>query len=182
MQRDEALEIMKEHLKKDYMIKHSLAVAAIMKRTAEELGEDPVVFETIGLLHDIDFEKISSPEEHTLMTEALLKGRVADEMIRTIKSHNFEHTNVNPEKSIEHALIAADAVSGLAVAAALVMPSKSLADVRLETLKEKFKSKEFAKRCEREKILYCEKISISRDKFLGIALDAMKEIAGELGL
>ncbi|MBI5061666.1 MAG: HDIG domain-containing protein [Candidatus Aenigmarchaeota archaeon] len=182
MQKDEALEIMKQHLKKDFMVKHSLAVAAIMKKIAGELGEDCGVFETLGLLHDIDFEKISSPAEHTLVTEALLKGKIADEMIRSIKSHNFEHTNVKPEKNIEHALIAADAVSGLVVAAALVMPSKKLADVRLDTLKAKFKSKEFARKCDRSKILYCEKFGLPLEKFLELSLAALQEISGELGL
>ena len=182
MQKDSALEIMKEHLKKDYMVKHSLAVAAIMKSTAGYLGEDAALFETIGLLHDIDFEKISKPEEHTLITETLLKGVASDEMIRSIKTHNFEHTKINPERAVEYALIAADAVSGLVVAAALVMPSKRLSDVRADTLKEKFKAKDFARNCNREKILYCEKINIPLEKFLEISLSSLKDIAGELGL
>ena len=182
MQRDEALEMMRTHLKKDCMVKHSLAVAGIMKRIAEHLGEDSSMFESIGLLHDIDFEKISKPEEHTLITETLLKGIVADEMLRSIKSHNFEHTKVQPISNMEHALIAADAVSGLIVAAALVMPSKKLDEVKLASLKEKFRSKEFARNCDRSKILYCEKFGISLESFLELSLDAMKNISGELGL
>jgi len=182
MRRDESLQIMKEHLKKDYMVKHSLAVAAIMKKTAEEIGDDANMFETIGLLHDIDFEKISSAEEHTLITETLLKGIIADEMIHSIKTHNFEHTKLEPKQPIEHALIAADAVSGLVVACALVMPSKKLSDVKVDTVKSKFKSKEFARNCDRGKIQYCEKVGIALDKFLEIALGALQGIAGELGL
>ncbi|MFH0832375.1 MAG: HDIG domain-containing metalloprotein [Candidatus Aenigmatarchaeota archaeon] len=182
MIKDEALQIMKEHLKKDYMIKHSLAVAAIMKGVADCIKDDVELYETIGILHDIDFEKISKPEEHTIITEMLLKEKASDELIRNIKSHNFEHTKINPEKNVEHALIAADAISGLIVACALVMPSKKLSDVKLESLKEKFRSKEFARNCSREKILYCEKISIDRDKFFEISLNAMKGIADELGL
>ncbi|MFH0949384.1 MAG: HD domain-containing protein [Candidatus Aenigmatarchaeota archaeon] len=182
MDKKEALQIMKDNLKKDYMVKHSLAVAAIMKKTAEYLNDDQELFETIGILHDIDFEQISCPEEHTLISEELLKGKIADDMIRSIKSHNFERTEVEPQSNIDYALIATDAISGLIVACALVMPSKKLADVKLSTVIEKFKSKEFARNCDRERILYCEKMDIERDKFMELALDALKSISDELGL
>jgi len=87
-----------------------------------------------------------------------------------------------PETKMEFCLIAADAISGLIIACALVMPSKKLNDVKSGTVKNKFKSKDFAKNCSREKILYCEKIGIEREEFFEISLDALKNISGDLGL
>jgi predicted hydrolase (HD superfamily) len=83
---------------------------------------------------------------------------------------------------MEKALIASDAISGLLVACALVMPSKKLADVKVETVAKKFKDKDFARGAERERILVCEEIEIPREKFFEIALDGVKNVATEIGL
>lgn len=182
MEKNEAMLLLKENLKKDYMVKHCLAVATIMKKTAEYLNEDEETWEKLGLLHDIDFEKYNEPEKHTLGAREILGDKISDEIHRAILSHNFENTNIMPKTRMEFALIAADAISGLVIACALVMPSKRLGDVKLRTVKEKFKSKDFARNCNREKILYCEKIGIEREKFFEIALDALQGIANDLGL
>lgn len=187
MNREEALTLVKENLKKDYMIKHTLAVEAIMRATAKHIGEDEEKWGLVGLLHDIDFEKINfeNPEgakQHSLITEEILKGKVSDEIIRAIKSHNFENTGVNPETKMEFALIASDSISGLIIACALVVPSKKLSDVKPSSIVRRYKEKDFARNCRRELIFYCEKIGIDREKFGEIALNALQSIAGELGL
>jgi len=181
MNREEALNLLKENIRQENLIKHCLAVEAIMKGIAEYLQEDAEKWGLIGLLHDIDFEEMKNPKEHGLIAEDILKDKVDDEIIRAIKSHNSENTGIMPETKMELCLIASDAISGLLIACALVMPSKELSDVKLDTVKDKFKSKDFARNCNREHILYCEKF-MEREKFFEIALTALKNISNELGL
>ena len=139
MNRHMALTLLKENLKKEHMLKHCLAVEAIMRGLAACLRKDQEQWGLVGLVHDIDFERIRDTSEHGIIAEEILKDDVDKDVIRAIKSHNFENTGIQPETRMENALISADAVSGLVVACALVMPSKRLADVSLDTLKEKFK-------------------------------------------
>jgi len=181
--REEALGLVKKNVTKRNVVFHMLAVEAIMRSVAKHLGENEDEWGLIGLLHDIDYEKTeTTPEKHSLMAEEILKGLIPDELIKSIKTHNFHHTGVIPETKMEKALIASDAVSGLLVACALVMPSKKLADVKVETVVKKFKDKDFARGAERERILVCEEIGIPREKFFEIALDGLKSIASEIGL
>jgi len=181
--RDEALSLVKKNVAKRNVVYHMLAVEAIMRNVAKHFGEDEDQWGLIGLLHDIDYEKTeATPEKHSLLAEEILKGFVPDELIKAIKTHNFRHTGVMPENCMEKTLIASDAISGLLVACALVMPSKRLADVKTETVARKFKDKDFARGAERERILVCEEIGIPREKFFEIALEGLKNIAAEIGL
>jgi putative nucleotidyltransferase with HDIG domain len=181
--RDEALSLVKKNVSKRNIVYHMLAVEAIMRNVAKHFGENEEVWGLIGLLHDIDYEKTeATPEKHSLLAEEILKGIVPDEIIKSIKTHNFKHTGIMPENRMEKALIASDAISGLLVACALVMPSKKLADVKVETVAKKFKDKDFARGAERERILICEEIGIPREKFFEIALNGLKSIAKDIGL
>jgi putative nucleotidyltransferase with HDIG domain len=160
-----------------------LAVEAIMRSTAEHFGEDENQWGLIGLLHDIDYEKTeTTPEKHGIVAEEILKGQVPEELIRAIQTHNFKYTGVKPEKRMEKALAACDAISGLLTACALVMPSKNLADVKVESVAKKFRDKDFARGADRERILICEEIGIPKEKFFEIALEALKSVATEIGL
>jgi len=181
--REDALNLVKRNVTKRNVIYHMLAVEAIMRGVAKHFGEDEDKWGLIGLLHDIDYEKTEeTPEKHSLLAEELLKGFVPDEIIKSIKTHNFRHTGVLPETRMEKALIASDAISGLLVACALVMPSKKLADVKVETVAKKFKDKDFARGAERERVLVCEEIGVPREKFFEIALDGLKKSAADIGL
>jgi uncharacterized protein len=181
--RPEALGLIERGISKRNVAYHMIAVEAIMRSLAKSLGEDEARWGLVGLLHDIDYEKTeATPERHALLAEDILKGLVDSEVIRAIKSHNFEHTDCKPETRMEKALIAADAVSGLLIACALVMPSKKIADVKQESVARKFKDKDFARGANREKMLYCEQIGLSKEKFLEIALTGLKEHAQEIGL
>jgi len=181
--RDEALSLIKRNVTKRNVVYHMLAVEAIMRNAARHFGEDQELWGLIGLLHDIDYEKTeATPERHTLVTEEILKGIVSDEFIRAVKTHNFRFTGVKPEILMEKALVASDAISGLLVACALVMPSKKLVDVKLETVAKKFKDKDFARGADRERILVCEEIGVSKEEFFGIALEGLKSVAAEIGL
>lgn len=181
--RKDALSLIKENVKTPNLIKHMLAVEAIMRRCAEYLGEDADKWDLLGLVHDIDFESTkNNPEKHGLVSEKILFGKVSEEVLRAIKSHNSEHTGVMPESKMENCLIAADALSGLVIAAALIVPSKKLTDVNVKSLSKKFKEKDFARNCSRENMLYCEKIGITIEEFFKISLEALQEIAIDLEL
>ena len=183
LSRDEALALVRQYVKKENYVKHMIAVEAVMRELARRLGEDEAKWGILGLVHDIDFELTrESPEKHGLLAEEILKGKVPEDVIRAIKAHNFERTGVLPESTMEKALVAADAVSGLVVACALVMPNKKLEEVKLKTLKKKFKSKDFARGASREKMKFCEQIGLSLDEFLEIALEGMKKASDQLGL
>ncbi|HDD66941.1 MAG TPA: HDIG domain-containing protein [Nitrososphaeria archaeon] len=183
MDKDEALRLVEENVSDRRIVLHMIAVSAIMRALARYLGEDEEEWGLVGLLHDIDYERTKAdPARHGLEAENILKGRVSEEVLRAIKAHNFENTGVKPETRLENALIAADAVSGLIVASALVMPHKRLEEVRVETLEKKFRQKDFARRVSRERIMFCEKLGLSREKFFELALEALKGISGELGL
>jgi len=185
--REEALLLAKENLKKEYMMKHVLAVEAIMRTIAEHLNEDKEKWGLVGILHDVDYERLdfSKPDgakQHGIMSAEMLEGKVDDEVLQSIKSHNFENTGVEPKTKMDYGLIAADAISGLIVSCALVMPSKKLAEVKPESVVRRYKEKDFARNCSRERIYFCEKLGIDRVKFAEIALKALQNISDSLGL
>jgi hypothetical protein len=182
MDRAEALELVRQHVKKENNVKHMIAVGAVMRQTALRLGQDQDRWELIGVLHDIDFEVCTGAEDHCLRAQDLLRGRLDDEGIDCILAHNSEHTKVPVDTVMKRGLIAADASSGLVIACALVMPSKKLEDVKPESLVKKFGSKDFAKGVSRERIMLCEQIGIPRDEFLAISLEGMMKVALDLGL
>ncbi|UCD04593.1 MAG: HDIG domain-containing protein [Candidatus Woesearchaeota archaeon] len=183
MSRDESLDLLKNNLSNENLFKHCLAVEAIMKGIASYLNEEEEMWAICGLLHDIDYERTKDDHKnHGLVAEEILKDKVSDEVMHAIKSHNFENTGVNPESKIDFALIAADAVSGLVIASALIQPSKKLEDVKVKSIKKKFKQKDFARNCNRENMLLCEKLGIEKEKFFEISLNSMKTISEDLGL
>lgn len=182
MDREQAIELVKEHVKKDFLIKHMLATEAIMRSTARHLGEDAELWGLTGLLHDLDFEEIGEDyTKHGPRTCEILEGKVDHLLLKAILTHNWERTGAKPESRMEIALLASDALTGLAVSAALVK-GKKLANVTVDTLDGCFKKKGFAAGSNRDAIRRCEEISIPLDKFFGIGLAAMQGIAGELGL
>ncbi len=183
LNRAEAWKLVEKYVSSRNLLLHMIAVEAIMRGLAERLGENAEEWGLAGLLHDIDFELTKDePHRHTLEAEKILDGHIPDELIRTIKAHNHEYTGIKPEKPIDYALIAADAVSGLIVACALVMPSRSLEEVSLRTLLKKFKQKDFARKVSRDRIKMCEKLGLGLEEFLEISLESMKKIRHELGL
>ncbi len=183
LSREEAFNLVRKNVTKRNFVYHILAVEAIMKRLAKHFGEDEYLWGLTGLLHDIDYEKTEgTPEKHAVLAEDILKGSVPEKVIRAIKAHNHQFTQIKPETKMEKALIACDAVSGLLVACALVMPSKKLVDVKVRTVMKKFKAKDFARGVDRNRLLFCEEIGIPIEKFFEIALDGLKNISSKIGL
>ena len=167
-------------VKNENLRKHMMAVAAIMRKLASQLNEDEKIWWLAGLLHDIDYESVDM-NEHGLRSAEMLEGKLPEEALHAIKAHN-EMTGVKAESKMDFALRASDAASGLIVAAALVMPNKKLAEVKISTLRNKFKDKSFARRVDRNRIMECEKFGMELEEFLSLSLDAMREIADKLGL
>jgi putative nucleotidyltransferase with HDIG domain len=177
LSREEALDLVKKLVSRRNVIYHMLAVEVIMRSVAKHLQEDEELWGLVGLLHDIDYEKTEAmPEKHGLLAEEILKGLIPDDLIKSIKTHNSHYTGIIPETTMEKALIACDAISGLLVACALVMPSKRAVDVKVETVVKKFKDKDFARGADRERILVCEEIGIPKEEFFAIALDGLKTL------
>jgi putative nucleotidyltransferase with HDIG domain len=180
--RDESLALVRKHVAKENNVKHMIAVGAVMKELALRLGEDPAKWEMVGILHDIDFEKCTGLTDHTKIAKDILSSVVEDEVMDAIMAHNWENTGVVLDTKMKKALVASDAVSGLVVAAALVMPSKRVAEVKPESLLKRFKSKDFARGASRERIAICQDTGLSLEEFLTTALEGVKKVAGELGL
>ncbi len=181
--RKEALILLNNYLQTNTIRKHSYAVEAIMKKTASFLHKDENLWGIVGLLHDIDYEyTANNPQQHGTVSADLLINLLPTIGINAIKGHNHIHTDYIPTTSIDKALIASDALSGLIIATALVMPQKKLQEVTIESLTKKMKDKSFAKGCDRKRIRLCQDFGIEEDVFLQIGLSALQEIHDTLGL
>jgi len=184
MNRDEAIKLIKEKLNNENLVKHSIAVGAIMKGLAKYFGEDEERWELCGLLHDIDYgETVNDPDKHSLIGGKMLREMGFDEeFVNAVEAHNERH-GIPRNSLMAKALFAADPISGLITATALVMPDKKLASVKVKSVKKKFKAKEFAKGANREQIKTCEtELGILLSEFIEIALNSMKEVSDELRL
>ena len=180
--REEALTMLRHSLKNEKLLKHSLAVEAIMRRLAERLGEDANLWSLVGLLHDLDYEETAqSFHLHGIKTAERLKGLLPEEALEAIRGHN-ELTGAPCQSKLCYALRASDQASGLIIATALVMPGKRLAEVKVSSLKKKFKQRDFARGVRRENLSLCEKLGLTLEEFLGLSLEALQAISGELGL
>ena len=180
--REEAYNLLTKYLKNDKLVKHCLAVEAIMKILARELGEDENLWGLVGLLHDLDYQLVNKDmSKHGLVTADILKDKLPPEALDAIRAHN-ELTGYKCETKLAYALKAADQISGLIIATALVMPHKKLKEVKVSSLRKKFKQKDFARNVKREKILLCEKLGLRLEKFMEISLNALKQIHDQLGL
>lgn len=181
--REEAFALLKKYNKDPFHIQHALTVEAVMEWYAKDLGygEDAKYWAVVGLLHDIDFELY--PEEHCLKAPELLReAGVGEDIIHGVCSHGYGITvgcgatiDVEPVHEMEKVLFAADELTGLIGAAALMRPSKSTKDMELKSLKKKYKSTGFAAGCSREVIARgAEQLGWELDVLLEKTLEAMK--------
>ena len=187
--RNDAFALLKKYNKDPFHIQHALTVEAVMKWYANELGygEDAEYWGIVGLLHDIDFELY--PAEHCLKAPELLQdGGVSDDIIHAVCSHGYGITvecgttiDVEPLHEMEKVLFAADELTGLIWAAALMRPSKSTKDMELKSLKKKYKSKGFAAGCSREVIERgAAQLGWDLEKLLTMTLQAMAATEDEI--
>ncbi|MGI9952176.1 HDIG domain-containing metalloprotein [Moorellaceae bacterium AZ2] len=183
MQREEAIKLLQKHIKTPNLLKHCLAVEAVMRALARHLGEDEEKWGLAGLLHDIDYEATKDdPERHSLVGGEMLEQEGLDpEIVYAVKAHNEVH-GLPREDRLSKALYATDPLTGLIVAAALIRPEKKLAPVDVSFLLNRYQEKSFARGAKREQIAACQELGLSLEDFLHIGLEAMKGIADELGL
>ncbi|MEQ2577531.1 HD domain-containing protein [Hominiventricola aquisgranensis] len=181
--REQAYDLLKEYNKDPFHLQHALTVEAVMKWYAKELGygEKAQYWGIVGLLHDIDFEQY--PDQHCIKAPELLReGGVSEDIIHAVVSHGYGITvDVAPEHEMEKVLFAADELTGLIWAVALLRPSKSTKDMELKSLKKKYKSKGFAAGCSRDVIERgALQLGWDLDKLLTMTLEAMKATEDEI--
>jgi len=183
MNRADALQLVKDQVKNKNLVKHMLATEAVMRRLAEKMGEDPELWGLTGLLHDVDYDQtVDLPEQHGLVGARLLEEKgYPGELIQAVKAHN-EAIGFAAETVMDKALYAVDPVTGLLVAAALIHPDKKLAAITVDFVLNRFKEKSFARGADRGQIESCVNIGYSLEEFIGISLEAMQDVAKEMGL
>jgi putative nucleotidyltransferase with HDIG domain len=186
MNRQEAWELVTSYTSQPHLRRHMLAVEAAMRSYAIRFGEDSDQWGIAGLVHDFDYEQNPdiSVEGHPIVGARILRERGADEaIVRAMLSHASDVSGVAPETLMERTLVAVDELTGFLVAVALVRPSKSILDVKLKSVKKKWKTKEFAAAVNRREIEEAaEKINMPLDEHIQVVIDAMQGIADELGL
>lgn len=152
--REAAWKLLNEYNKDHFHLKHAIVLEGVMKYFAKELGyaDEEEFWGIVGLLHDLDFEQY--PEEHCIKSQEIMKERGIDErIIRATASHGYGLTvDIKPEHEMEKVLYAADELTGLIGAAALMRPSKSVSDMELKSVKKKYKTPSFAAGCSRDVI------------------------------
>lgn len=151
--RDEAWDLVCEFVQDAGLRRHMLAVSAAMRFYAEQLGEDADYWEVVGLIHDFDWEVHSDLDRHPMQGAPILRERGWDEeTIRVILSHYTEGTGVERQKPIDFALLACDEITGLIIATALVRPSMNVGDVKISSIRKKWKTPRFAAGVDREHV------------------------------
>lgn len=172
-----------EYTRSENLRKHALAVEACMRAYARKFGEDEELYGVVGLLHDFDYEKYPTAEEHPFVGNKILEERGWPEPIRRAILSHADYTDVPRQTRMEKALFACDELAGLITATALVKPTKSLAEVDARSVRKKMKDKAFARSVNREDIITgAQELGIDLDEHITFCIEAMKGIAGELGL
>jgi putative nucleotidyltransferase with HDIG domain len=181
--REEAWALLTEQTRGESLLKHALAVEAAMRTYARRLGGDEEAWGAVGLLHDFDYERHPTLEEHPVKGAEMLRARgYPEEMIRAILSH-AAHTGVARETPMERALFAVDELTGFVTAVALVRPDKKVSEVRPASVRKKMKDKAFARAVNREEILEGARLlGVEFEEHAQIVIDALAGIAERLGL
>ncbi len=182
--RDEALAIVHEFVKSPSLRRHMYAVEAAMRFYARKFGEDEEKWGLTGLLHDFDWEIHPNLDEHPIKGAPILRARgVPEEIVHAILTHAPERTGLQPQTRMEKALRACDEITGLITAVALVRPSKSLYDLKVKSVKKKWKDKAFAAGVHRGEIEEAvADFGVDLWEHVANVIEAMRSIAPELGL
>ncbi|MBN2002571.1 MAG: HDIG domain-containing protein [Anaerolineae bacterium] len=184
--REEAWKVLCEYTQNPNLIKHALAVEAGMRGYARRFGEDEEKWGVVGLIHDFEYERYPDlgPGGHPFKGAEIMQDLGWDpELIRAVQCHAPDLTGVTLDTPMEKAIFAVDELTGLIIATALVRPSKSILDMKVSSVKKKWKDRSFAAGVKREDV---EKgaalLGIELSEHIGVVLEAMKGIATELGL
>lgn len=183
MTRSEAWGLLTEFTHSESLRKHAVAVEACMRAYARKFGEDEERWGVVGLIHDFDYEKYPSLDDHPYKGNEILKERgVPEDIRRAILSH-ADYTGVTRDSDLEKALFACDELAGFITATALVKPNRSLAEVDARSVRKRMKDKAFARSVNREDIVNgAAGLGIDLDEHIAFCIEAMKSVAEELGL
>ena len=183
MTRDEAWCLLTEFTLSESLRKHALAVEACVRTYARKFGEDQELWGLVGLIHDFDYEKYPSAEDHPFKGSDILRERgYSEEIRRAILSH-ANYSGVARQSRLEKTLFACDELAGFITASALVKPNKSLAELDAKSVRKKMKDKAFARSVSREDIINgAADLGIDLEEHIAFCIEAMKGIAPELGL
>jgi predicted hydrolase (HD superfamily) len=185
--RNDAWEILTEFTQSESLRKHALAVEACMRACARKFGDGSAQEENlwgvVGLIHDFDYDRWPSLEDHPYKGNAILKERGWPDVItRAVMSH-AEYSGVTRDTQMEKALFACDELAGFITAVALIKPSKSLAEVDAKSVRKRLKDKAFARKVNRDDIVNgAAALGVDLDQHITTCIEAMQSIAGELGL
>ena len=181
--RERAWGLLTEFTQSESLRKHALAVEACMRAYARKMGGDENLWGVVGLLHDFDYEKWPSLDDHPYKGNEILKERGwPDEIRRAIMSH-AEYTGVTRDTPMEKTLFACDELAGFITACALVKPGKSLAEVEAKSVRKKMKDKAFARSVSRDDIVQgAADLGIDLEEHIAFCIEAMKGVAQALGL
>jgi putative nucleotidyltransferase with HDIG domain len=183
MTRESAWDLLTEFTQSESLRKHAMAVEACMTAYARKFGEDETTWSLTGLLHDFDYEKYPTAEEHPYVGNKILAERGYPEDIRRAIMSHAEYTGVTRESQMEKTLFACDELSGFITAVALVKPTKSLNEVDVKSVRKRLKDKAFARRVNRDDIINgAQQLGVDLDEHIAFCIEAMKSIADKLGL
>jgi len=181
--REDAWNLLCEYTESDSLRRHGLAVEQVMRKMAQKYGEDEELWAMTGLLHDFDYEKYPTMEEHPYVGNKILKEKGYPEELTTAIMGHANYTGVLRDSLMAKALYAADEISGFMFAVTYVRPSKSIHDVKVKSVKKKLKQKSFAASVNREEVYEGpEELDVTLDEHIQFIIDALKEKAEDLGL
>jgi putative nucleotidyltransferase with HDIG domain len=182
-ERQDAWSLLTEFTASENLRKHALAVEACMRAYARRYGENEDAWGVTGLIHDFDYEKHPTPEEHPFVGNKILEERGWPEAVRRAILSHAQYSGVTRVSNMEKALFACDELAGLITATALVKPGKSLAEVDAKSVRKKMKDKAFARSVSREDIIQgAQELGVDLDEHIAFCIEAMKAIASKLGL
>jgi putative nucleotidyltransferase with HDIG domain len=181
--RDEALNLLRRYTTKPGLIKHALAVEAAVRAYARKLGGDEEAWGLAGLLHDFDYERWPTAEDHPFRGVEILEAEGYPEWFRRAVLSHADYTGVSRESELEKVLFACDELCGFLTACALVTPDRSLHAVKVKSVRKKMKSKAFAASVSREDIVAgAATLGVDLPEHIGFVLDALRGVARELEL
>jgi putative nucleotidyltransferase with HDIG domain len=181
--RNDALELLHRYTQTDSLRKHALAVEQAMRACAKKYDGDEERWAMCGLLHDFDYEAYPTAEEHPFVGSKILEAEGWDEEFRRAILGHADYTGVPRDSMMAKALFACDELCGFLTACALVQPGKSLAEVKISSVKKKLKDKAFARSVNRDDIVHgAAELGVELDAHIEFVLGALREKAGELGL